>query len=376
MNRIDAIINELTEISKNPAKAVEDFTKKTGKGAVGVMPVYAPEELIHASGYLPVGIWGGQKSIKKARTYLPPFACSIMQSIMEMQIEGAYDDLKAVLISVPCDTLKCISQKWKGTSPTIVFTHPQNRKIKGANRFLVEEFKIIKSKLENILGVEITEEAIEKSIEVYNENRSAMREFVKTAADYPDVIDPVKRHNVIKSRYFMEKSEHTALIKELNQEINKLEKKEWTGKKVVLTGITAEPDELLEIFKEFDIAVAADDLAQESKQFRIDVPAGDDPLLRLAKWWQDFDGCSLATNVEKPRGQMLIDMVKENSADAVIVCMMKFCDPEEFDYPIYYQQLQDASINNIMIEIDQESTSFEQVRTRINSFSEMLQTQA
>ncbi|SHJ43356.1 benzoyl-CoA reductase, subunit C [Dethiosulfatibacter aminovorans DSM 17477] len=372
MSRIDAIINELTEISKNPAKAVEDFTSKTGKGAVGVMPVYAPEELIHATGYLPVGIWGGQKSIKKARTYLPPFACSIMQSVMEMQIEGAYDDMKAILMSVPCDTLKCLSQKWKGTSPTIVFTHPQNRKIKGANKFLVEEFKIVKSKLENILGLEITDEAINKSIEVYNENRSVMREFTKVAADYPEIIDPIKRHAVIKSRFFMEKSEHTALVKELNEEISKLEKKVWKGRKVVLTGITAEPDELLEIFKEYDIAVAADDLAQESKQFRIDVPAGDDPLLRLAQWWQDFDGCSLATNVEKPRGQMLIDMVKDNGADAVIICMMKFCDPEEFDYPIYYQQLQDASINNIYIEIDQETTSFEQIRTRINSFSEMI----
>jgi benzoyl-CoA reductase/2-hydroxyglutaryl-CoA dehydratase subunit BcrC/BadD/HgdB len=373
MSRIDDIIKELTEISNNPAKAVEDFTAKKGTGAVGVMPVYAPEELIHAAGYLPVGIWGGQKSIKKARTYLPPFACSIMQSVMEMQIEGAYDDLKAVLMSVPCDTLKCLSQKWKGTSPTIVFTHPQNRKIKGANRFLVEEFKIIKSKLESILDTEITEEAIEKSIDVYNENRSTMREFVKIAADYPHVIDPINRHAVIKSRYFMEKSQHTALVKELNDEIKKLEKKVWKGKKVVLTGITAEPDELLEIFKEYDIAIAADDLAQESKQFRIDVPAGDDSLYRLAKWWQNFDGCSLATNVEKPRGQMIIDMVEENNADAVIICMMKFCDPEEFDYPIYYKQLKDADINNIYIEIDQETTSFEQIRTRINSFSEMLQ---
>ncbi len=200
-----------------------------------------------------------------------------------------------------------------------------------------------------------------------------MREFVKIAAEYPHVIDPINRHAVIKSRYFMEKSQHTALVRELNEEINKIEKKEWKGKKVVLTGITAEPDELLEIFKEYDIAIAADDLAQESKQFRIDVPKGDDPLYRLAKWWQEFDGCSLATNVDKPRGQMLIDMVKENNADAVIICMMKFCDPEEFDYPIYYQQLQDASINNLYIEIDQETTSFEQIRTRINSFSEMLQ---
>ncbi|SFH01693.1 2-hydroxyacyl-CoA dehydratase family protein, partial [Clostridium homopropionicum] len=159
MNRIDSIINELTSISNNPIKAMEDFKKETGKGAVGVMPYYAPEELIHAAGFLPVGIWGGQKSISKARAYLPPFACSIMQTVMEMQLEGVYDDLEAVLFSVPCDTLKCLSQKWKGTSPVIVFTHPQNRKIEAANKFLVEEFKLVREKLEKILNTEITDEA-------------------------------------------------------------------------------------------------------------------------------------------------------------------------------------------------------------------------
>ena len=71
---------------------------------------------------------------------------------------------------------------------------------------------------------------------------------------------------------------------------------------------------------------------------------------------------------------MLIDMAKDEKikADAVVVCMMKFCDPEEFDYPIYYQEFEDADIKNIMIEIDLEMTAFEQIKTRIQSFNEML----
>ena len=128
----------------------------------------------------------------------------------------------------------------------------------------------------------------------------------------------------------------------------------------------------LDILTENGFTVVADDLAQESRQFRLDVPAGTDPLYRLAEWWQQFDGCALATNVKKPRGQMLMDMVKKYDADAVIVCMMKFCDPEEFDYPIYYSQFEEAGIKSLYIEIDQESTSFEQIKTRVQSFGEML----
>lgn len=371
MSRVEDILKQLADVAANPKKAMDDYKAETGKGAIGIMPLYAPEELVHATGYLPMGIWGGQKQIAKARTYLPPFACSIMQQVMELQCEGAYDDLAAVLISVPCDTLKCLSQKWKGTSPTIVFTHPQNRPLEAANKFLVEEYKLIKAKLEKVVGATITNSAIEESIKVYNENRAVMREFVKVAADYPQVVDPVARHAVFKSRMFMEKSKHTALVKELIDEIKKSEVKPWDGKKVILTGIMAEPNELLDIFKEFGVAVVADDLAQESRQIRTDVIDGEDgPLYRLAKQWQQFYGCSVATDTKKIRGKMLMDMVAQTGADAVIVCMMKFCDPEEWDYPVYYRQFEEKGIKSLMIEVDQEATAFEQVRTRVQSFVE------
>ena len=165
MRTAKEIINEFKAIADNPRKAMDDYKKETGKGAVGIMPVYCPEEIVHAAGYLPIGMWGAQKKqISKARTYLPPFACSIMQSVMELQLEGVYDDLEAVIFSVPCDTLKCMSQKWKGKCPTITFTHPQNRKIAAANVFTKGEYEVVKEKLEQILGVKITDEAIENSI--------------------------------------------------------------------------------------------------------------------------------------------------------------------------------------------------------------------
>ena len=84
MRTVEEIIAELKAIADDPKKAMEDYKKETGKGAVGIMPVYGPEEIVHASGYLPMGMWGAQKkAISKARTYLPPFACSVMQSVME-----------------------------------------------------------------------------------------------------------------------------------------------------------------------------------------------------------------------------------------------------------------------------------------------------
>ena len=375
MRTAKEIINEFKAIADNPRKAMDDYKKETGKGAVGIMPVYCPEEIVHAAGYLPIGMWGAQKKqISKAPTYLPPFACSIMQSVMELQLEGVYDDLEAVIFSVPCDTLKCMSQKWNRPVPAIVFTHPQNRKIAkdAANVFAREEFNIVKEKLEDILDVHISNKAIKNSIAVYNENRAACREFSDVAAEYAAVVTPSDRHAVIKARWFMEKSRHTALVKELIAALKAEPAPEFKGKKIIVTGIQVEPYDVLDIFQENGFAIVADDLAQETRNFRQDVPDDDDALMALARAWNEFDGCSLATDVNKPKGQMIIDAVKKYGADAVVVCMMKFCDPEEFDYPILLQEFEAAGVKNLYIEVDQESTAFEQVKTRIQTFAEIL----
>lgn len=374
MSKVEAILSQLKDIAANPKKAMDDYKAETGKGAVGIMPIYAPEEMVHATGYLPMGIWGAQgKTISKARTYLPPFACSIMQQVMELQCEGAYDDLAAVLFSVPCDTLKCLSQKWKGTSPVIVFTHPQNRSLEAANKFLVKEYELVKAQLEHYLGVTITNAALERSIAIYNENRQVMREFVKVAADYPQVIDAVSRHAVFKARQFMLKEKHTELVKELIAEVKAMPVQPWTGKKVIVAGILLEPNELLDIFNEFGLAIVDDDLAQESRQIRVDVLDGEGgPLYRMAKAWQQMYGCSVATDTKKGRGKMLMNKMAQTGADAVIIAQMKFCDPEEWDYPVMYREFEERGVKNLMIEVDQEVTSFEQVKTRLQSFVEMM----
>lgn len=371
--RLEELIQAFQEIASNPKKMVNEYKSEVGKEVIGVMPVYAPEEIIHAAGCLPIGLWGGKKEISKTRAYLPAFACSIMQTVMELQIEGAYDVLDAVVFSVPCDTLKCLSQKWKGRSPVIVFTHPQNRIIEGANTYLVKEYEWVKAELERIIGRKISTESIKESVKIYNENRKIMREFVEIAAQYPHIIDPVVRHNIMKSRWFIRKERHTLYMKELITELKKEPIVPWDGKKIILTGIMAEPLELLEIFKNEKFAVVADDLAQESRQFRGDIPEETENVLyNMAKWWQNLEGCSLATDVNKARGQMLIEMCKKTKADAVVVCMMKFCDPEEFDYPVYRREFTENGIKNISIEIDLEISSFEQIRTRLQTFKDIL----
>ncbi len=373
MSTIEHILEQMREVIANPKTVIADFEKRTGKKAVGCFPPYVPEEIIHAAGLLPVGLWGGQTELNRVRAVLPAFACSIIQSVKEFEMKGDYDGLAAVVVPSSCDTLKAIGQKWSREAvPCIQFVHPHNRGLNAARVFLRGEYQNIRQRLEEITGGQISDEKISRSIKIYNRHRQVMREFSRVTARYPHIMDAVVRHQVYKSAFFMDKEVHTGLVEELIMLLQAEPVQPWQGMKAVVSGIMLEPTEVLEVFKELNIAVVCDDLAQESRQYRVDVSEDGDPLDCLAGMWQDMYGCSLAYEKEKSRVAMLQKMKEEYEADAVIIAMMKFCDPEEFDYPVIKHRLEALEIPLLQIEIDQQMQSTEQLRTRLQSFTEMI----
>lgn len=359
----------------NPRARLDHYLSQ-GKKVVGCFAPYAPEELIHACGMIPMGLWGGRTELKLVKSYLPAFACPIMQSDMELGLRGAYEGLSAVIIPAICDTLRCMTQNWRfgvTSIPMIPIVYPQNRTSPASVDYLISEYETVLTMLYTITGNMMTEKALCAAIDIYNEHNKAMREFDQVANDHLDIVTPKVRHCVHKSAFFYEKSEHTAILKEIIEELKKLPAYNFTGKKVVLAGITCEPDDLLDIFEEYNMAVVADDLAQESRQYRTDTPEkGGGSLKRLALQWNNRHGCSLIHELGKPRGAMLTKMCQENGAHGVVSCMMKFCDPEEYDQPYYEADLRKAGIPYVTIDIDQQNTSYEQIRTRLQTFCEMI----
>lgn len=255
----------------------------------------------------------------------------------------------------------------------IPIVYPQNRTSPASVDYLISEFETVLTMLYTITGNMVSEKAMCASIQTYNEHNAAMREFDQVANEHLDIITPKVRHIVHKSAFFFEKGEHTALLKDIIAGLREQPVYQWTGKKVVIAGILCEPDELLDIFEENHLAVVADDLAQESRQYRTDTPEkGGGALKRLALQWNARYGCSLIHELGKPRGKMLAKMCQEMGAQGVISCMMKFCDPEEYDEPYLEADLHKAGIPCMAIEVDPLNTNYEQLRTRIETFCDIL----
>lgn len=374
MANLNLTLEELQNIADNPKTMFNKYLGE-GKKVIGCFPIYTPGELVHAAGMIPYGLWGGQVNPALAGQYAPVFICSIMRSCLEYGMLGAFKGMSAVIMPILCDTFRGMSGAWRvGVKdiPLIGFIQPQNRANKGAKDYMAAEYAAVKEKLEAIAGVQITEEALAASIKLYNEHSACMMEFAKVANDHLDIITPKVRHAVMKSALLMEKSEHLALLKEVVAGLKALPKHNWQGKKVVLTGITAEPNEMLDILAENGVAVVGDDLAQESRQYRTLIPTGGTALEQLAQQWQERSGCATVYEEQNTRAKQIIEMVQSTEADGVIVCLMSFCDVEEYEYPMLANAFDKAEIRNLCINIDQSSEGVGQYRTKIQSFVETM----
>ena len=54
---INALFDEFKVKAATPKQQLAEY-KAQGKKVIGVLPYYAPEELVYAAGMVPMGIWG------------------------------------------------------------------------------------------------------------------------------------------------------------------------------------------------------------------------------------------------------------------------------------------------------------------------------
>ena len=246
---IQVLLDEFKAVASNPKQQLDNF-KAQGKKVVGVLPYYAPEELVYAAGLVPMGMWGSNtKNISRAKEYCATFYCTIAQLALEMLLDGTMDQLDGIITPTICDTLRPMSQNYRVSMgdkmPVIFLAHPQNRFAPWGLQFTIDQYTNVKNELEKIAGKEITNDDIQNAIKVYNKSRAVRREFVKLANDHCDVIKPTIRSAVLKAAWFMLKDEYTEKLAALNAELAALQVCDWQGTKVVTSGIICDNPALL-----------------------------------------------------------------------------------------------------------------------------------
>lgn len=375
---IRELLEQFKEISENMRKYL-DKALAEGKKAVGIFPYYAPEEIVYAAGILPLGVWGGQGPIERAKDYFPTFYYSMALRCLEMALDGTLDGLSASMLTTLDDTLRPLSQNYKVSAgrkiPMIFLNHGQHRKEEFGKVYNAKIFRLAKEELERICDVKITDENLRKAFEVYNENRAEKRRFIKLAAKHPQTVKASDRCHVLKSSYHIFKCEHTALLRQLNDKLEALPEESWDGVKVVTSGVITDNPGLLKVLDSYKVCVVADDVAHESRALKIDIDMSiEDPMMALADQFARMDEDPLLYDPDiNKRPEYVVRLAKENGADGCLLFMMNFHDTEEMEYPSLKWAFEKAGIPLIKMGYDQQMDDFGQVKTQLETFREIVE---
>jgi bcr-type benzoyl-CoA reductase subunit C len=383
MSHVDAQ-EKIAEIVHNPLKSIADWKKRSGGKVVGClacMPPFVPEELIHAAGMLPVGLWGAEIPVRLADAKLQSFACSVARTSLEMGLNGTVSVCDAFLFPSTCDAFQNLSEVWKTLTeaPCYEVTFPKQTESPPARRYLVRELERLKRELEAFSGAPIGPEAIRKSVRLYNDNRRLLRELDEKRTRHPGLLSPRQMMEVVLAASFLPKEEHSLLVGTLlgsASEIGLEDKEAAAGGpdpvRIHLTGIMARPAAIPGLLEELGVRVVGDDLGLGSLYYAIETPAGGSPLADLAEGYLRYPPCSTVHPSSPGRAAGLIRRVQRTGAEGVLILATKFCEPEFFDVPQLREDLEEAGIPSIVLETELSMTAPGSVRTRVEAFVETL----
>ena len=370
--RLSTLLQEFHEIAENPKKQMDKYLSE-GKKIILVAPVYNPEEIVHSMGAVPFGAWGGDVQIKKAKEYFPPFISNIAQSIVELGMDHVYDGVSALMVPQLSDNLKVLGQNFRFAVPSIPFipvNYPQNRKPDFGFKFTLAIYNRVIEDITKFTSLEYDPEKLKASIEIYNEHNGLMRELAQLLQTCSQ-ITAGQRSDIFKSAFFMLKEEHMVMVKELIDLLSK-EKPEHSKIPIMITGLLACNAGFNKIIDDCGMYIAADDLANESRQYHVDTVMTGEPLEDLARKFQAMGNCSFLYDPKKERVQTIVDTIIKSGSKGIIFAMSKFCDTEEFDYPLIKQNCDAHGIPSVMVELDREIMEFGQIQTSLEAFSEVI----
>jgi bzd-type benzoyl-CoA reductase N subunit len=364
-----------SDVAAKPYDYALQWKKNTGGRVFGYFCTYFPEELLHAAGILPVRILGVKENVSVADSFVQPFICSLVRTSLDAAMRNRFDFLDGVVFPHTCDSIQNLADIWKHHFPdqfSEVVVLPVWVDLPEAEDYLTEEIARFKGKLENYLGTTLSDEALASSIETYNVNRTALAQLYAIRRDNPGAISAKDTLNVVLASFRMRKEEHTALLNELLGELKETPKTKDDAVRIVLYGNACDHPDIMTLFEDIDAVVVDDDLCTGSRYFLTVASPEGEPLRRIAQRYLKRIPCPSKHSDSFDRRDYMVNMVKQGDADGVVMLILKFCDPHDFDYPDIAKRLTEENIPHLRVETEMQPASIEQVRTRLQAFVEML----
>lgn len=368
------MITKFRDWNANRHSYAKEWKERTGGKVLGYFCTYVPEEILYAANILPVRILGGHEPQDLTEQHIFGMYCPFCRDCLAQGLKGKYDYLDGIMISQSCLHIRQAYTSWEKHIPrefSYYLPMPNNVQSPHAVKYLSNEMQDFRKSVEEWIGRELSDDDIKRGIELMNENRSLIHQIYDYKRKDNPPISGEETMQVAITQQMVEKSEHSAALKELLKEIDGTEAAH-SGTRLMILGSENDDIPFVNMVEECGATVVIDDHCIGTRYFWNNVEHSDgDPIYSIAQRYIDRPACPSKDWMERDRVKHLLEMAKDFKAQGAILIQQKFCDPHELDIPAIKKAFGEAGIPTLFLEFDV-TVPIGQFKIRVEAFIEML----
>ncbi|MED9993099.1 MAG: 2-hydroxyacyl-CoA dehydratase family protein [Oscillospiraceae bacterium] len=370
--------------------------KANGEYAIGYTCYFMPEVLLDLPGCFSVRLRAPRCTSPDIATYyMSARVCHYARSLLERALEGGFNFLDAQMATETC-TGTCrfqehLQQKHLDSVKDMRIINNDNffcefsdvpfkNNENGYAHFREQLRAHVLQPLHEKLGIDVSDEAIMKTIERHNE----VCRLINEIGDYRKLDNPTitgyEFHVIQLVSQVCPKDLILPYLREIAEELKTRESDDrWPFRcKVVLAGSENDDPDFTKLIESCGAEVVADRYCYGAVESRIPivVKEGQEPLDAIARHYLDTSNCPrfMPQDTMRARKQRIADLARDYHADGVIVASNKFCEYWSYERVIDTIVLpRDFGLPVCSIEKEYINSASGQLRTRFQAFVESIE---
>ena len=370
--------------------------KANGEYAIGYTCYFMPEVLLDLPGCFSVRLRAPRCTSPDIATYyMSARVCHYARSLLERALEGGFNFLDAQMATETC-TGTCrfqehLQQKHLDSVKDMRIINNDNffcefsdvpfkNNENGYAHFREQLRAHVLQPLHEKLGIDVSDEAIMKTIERHNE----VCRLINEIGDYRKLDNPTitgyEFHVIQLVSQVCPKDLILPYLRETAEELKTREPDmKWPFRcKVVLAGSENDDPDFTKLIESCGAEVVCDRYCYGAVESRIpiEIKEGDDPLYVIARHYLETSNCPrfMPQDEMRARKRRIAELAKEYHADGVIVASNKFCEYWSYERVIDTVVLpRDFGLPVCSIEKEYINSASGQLRTRFQAFVESVE---
>ncbi|MFQ5826591.1 MAG: 2-hydroxyacyl-CoA dehydratase, partial [Dehalococcoidia bacterium] len=304
--------------------------------------------------------------------------CSFCRDCLAQGLLGRYDYVDGVMIAKSCIHMLQAYRSWSIHIPVSYSYFVGVPALVGAphaKEYLRSELEDFKESLEEWTGRAITNDDLDRGIEIVNTTRRHLRQLYELRKPHPPLFSGAEATALVLSAQLTDKRELNPMLAQLLTDLPQRHEGPQPEARIMVVGSETMDLEFLRLVESRGANIVIEEQCTGSRYFWTEVIPEEDRLSAIAQRFVSRPRCPLKDVNERRRLDHILSLAREFNVQGALLVQQKFCAPHEFEIPHISRMLRDNGIPTYLLELDV-TIHRGSVATRTEAFLEMLELEA